>query len=606
MKSIHKLIILLVALVSVGLVGCTEEANYSGADQWKGAQVYFPNTLDSRIELSPDMDFFEIPLRRVDKTEALSVSLSITGDAELFSIPATANFMAGSDLVMLSVFYTSDRFEYEDFKSVTISVLSEEYTTPYGDSKYTFEAGILAPWESLGIGTIRENGFYESYEREVMIEQNLIDPTRYRVINPFIEGENLEFRVFPKGYVHQGIPITMDGLVFFYDFEVAYLDDYQEYIYAIHPSRFTDLQNELYWTYNRVKQTSASGAPEVVQLAPIYWLFGAGDGFDMFQEDNAVIIGFPGVVIGDYSLEVSYAGRYTDVNEMDHVIANVELGEDVTSAKVALVKGRNADTAIEAIKNGTLESQEVSASGSVMFPCSESGNYMIVAVGYADDEARTEASASFKFTSSNENGHTWVSRGMATYTDDYVSSCYEVDRLTYEVEIEESEQKPGLFRLVNPYGESYPYNEEGDFDASRDYYLEINAVDPDGVYIELQNTGLNWGNGSFYAYSFAGYYLDMGKSLETVKEEGYCGTYANGVITFPEEMLTVCFWGDTNNMFYANRESAFRVVMPGVETKTSPFMMKSKHSFKPNLQNKSVSKHKLLVGGKTAKRELLK
>ncbi len=49
---------------------------------------------------------------------------------------------------------------------------------------------------------------------------------------------------------------------------------------------------------------------------------------------------------------------------------------------------------------------------------------------------------------------------------------------TYMVEVEESMTQPGLYRLVNPYGAAFPYNEPGDYDADNNYYLTINAVDP--------------------------------------------------------------------------------------------------------------------------------
>jgi len=82
----------------------------------------------------------------------------------------------------------------------------------------------------------------------------------------------------------------------------------------------------------------------------------------------------------------------------------------------------------------------------------------------------------------------WKSIGECKYTDGLISSLYNVDPLTYLVEVEESMTQPGLYRVVNPYGADYPYNEPGDYDPDNNYYLTINATDPTKVYLEESPT----------------------------------------------------------------------------------------------------------------------
>jgi hypothetical protein len=160
----------------------------------------------------------------------------------------------------------------------------------------------------------------------------------------------------------------------------------------------------------------------------------------------------------------------------------------------------------------------------------------------------------------------WKSLGQCTYVDDYISTFWSVGNQIYNVEIQENMLQPGYFRLVNAYGAAYPYNEDGDYDDSQDYYLEIHAEDPDGVYISTQNVGMDWGYGEISVSSYAGYYMDRaGKTLQEVKDAGYTGTYKDGVITFPASTLLVGMANyNSGGLYTANSNGAFKVVMPGV------------------------------------------
>ncbi|WP_163356126.1 hypothetical protein [Dysgonomonas sp. 25] len=161
-----------------------------------------------------------------------------------------------------------------------------------------------------------------------------------------------------------------------------------------------------------------------------------------------------------------------------------------------------------------------------------------------------------------EAGIMWLPLGMATYTEDFLTSLYGAPIVSYQIPIEENVAKPGLYRLVYPYGAAYPYNDPGDWDTSKNYYMEINAVDPQGVYIELQNTGLAWREGAFYVYSLAGLRLAQGWTLDQAKSAGMCGTLSGGVITFPANKLLSQLPAYNANFFTANTNGAFKIVLP--------------------------------------------
>lgn len=125
--------------------------------------------------------------------------------------------------------------------------------------------------------------------------------------------------------------------------------------------------------------------------------------------------------------------------------------------------------------------------------------------------------------------------GYAMYTEDLFTTFFGVQNLTYPVMVQERDDMPGYFRIINAYGEGYGYNAPEDYDATVDSYIFIDATDPDAVYIPqrcVQST--NWGYGNFIIFSLAGYYLEKGDAATAA---GYFGTYKNGKITFPAGAL---------------------------------------------------------------------
>ena len=141
----------------------------------------------------------------------------------------------------------------------------------------------------------------------------------------------------------------------------------------------------------------------------------------------------------------------------------------------------------------------------------------------------------------------WNDLGIGLYTDDLVDGVFNTVPVDLEVTILEKDSKPGLYRLVYPYGENYPYNDPGDWDDSKDYNIEIDATDPTAVVIPAQPLGIDWGYGMFWV-----------RSYET-------GTLEEGIITFPANGLDVAManYKDGGWVFYGNPNGAFRVILPG-------------------------------------------
>ena len=589
MKIFNKYFLLVV--VSCCMFTACSEDDYTPGAPAEGQGFFFPNTISTTVALDSKATSFQVNVYRSVTGDAATANIVTNDPSGKLTVPASVSFAADAATTTLTIGYDPADFEYDKYENVTLSFESTADYTPYGITSYTFKVGVPAPWKSLGKAAFSDAYTFEK-TYQVELQQNEDNPALYRLVDPYsaalkaeeiptkdAPSEYLTFKLLAPGDKLGGVTVTGKGLVFFDACSTGYYHpDYSKNIELNHPALFTSMGTEASWQYNRVTHFKEDGTPGAVQLAPMYYMDGLG-GFNYTQKDGMVTIVFPGYVIADYSVGVTYTGRYTSLDGVSHALANVTLGEDVESAKVAFIKGDDVATAVDQIKDGSLETTEIMESGAVSLPCMEDGLHTFVVVSYAKDKAQESAYVRCQISA---NISQWTSLGKATYTDAFVGAAYDGDNKTYEVEIQENDNNPGIYRLVNPYGKAFPYNEEGDWDDSRNYYLEINASDPDGVYITVQNTGLNWGDGNFYVHSLAAYYMDEGMTLAEVKAEGYCGKLENGVITFPTRSLLFAYFESSSDLYTVNVDGAFKVVLPGAIAPTTYRSMVMKKAINKN------------------------
>lgn len=563
---------MLLLALPLAFTACGDDVEYSPADKPVNAQVYFPTTNGATVDLSKDKTSFDVTLMRAKTDEAITVPITATGGGSFFTIPTSVSFAQGVDKAVLSISYNPESLEYDAYSEIKLTIGDESATTPYGMAQYVFKAGIPAPWTSLGKATFSD-AFLFANKYSVELQRNDLNPSLYRLVDPYSEGLTkegftsngdqspyVEFTLLKPGDKIGDVTITMEDLVYFPYYCTGFFNtsnDYNTNVDAHHPSDFSSLNSEAAWTFNRVLQYQADGTPAGVQLAPYYYMNGHG-GWNNTQADGIITIIFPGASLKDYTINVEYKGRFTNVGGDNYAVADIQLGADVENAKVVMVEGNDIQAAINGILDGSLEGIEVSQSGSVNIPSTANGLCSIVAVGYGEGESQEVAYTSFEFSAGTDR---WMSLGTALYTEDLMTTLYKVDNPTYEVEIQENSENPGVYRLVNPYGEAYPYNESGDWDDSQNHYLVINAQDPEGVFIDQQKMGLNWGDGALIISSLAANYLGQGATLEEVKAKGVCGSLTDGVITFPVKSL-LCTLESETSFYYGNINGVFKVVLP--------------------------------------------
>lgn len=60
-------------------------------------------------------------------------------------------------------------------------------------------------------------------------------------------------------------------------------------------------------------------------------------------------------------------------------------------------------------------------------------------------------------------------KSFGSYREDLMTTFFKVDNVVYNVKMQKSIVNKGMYRMVNTYGKAYPYNEDGDYDASKNY-----------------------------------------------------------------------------------------------------------------------------------------
>lgn len=188
------------------------------------------------------------------------------------------------------------------------------------------------------------------------------------------------------------------------------------------------------------------------------------------------------------------------------------------------------------------------------------------------------------FADSQTRAASWNPIGEGTfiesfydYVDYYFADYMEEDALPIPVgeeltvEYEENADSPGIYRLVNPY-KNWSGIKSADFsyDNLHDYYIMINAQDPDYVYLLDGESGIMAAGEMTKIHSNIEVFVNM-YGLDLVKEfyPTAGGKLIDGVITFPTQIElneTYNMWVNSINIYYtacpANATGHLEFVLP--------------------------------------------
>lgn len=561
-----------------GFASCSDDDNeYSPAAATGNAEVYFDRDETTTINLTDGQTEIPVPVYRVHTDEALTVNISSVNPTGIFTVPQSISFEAGSNTTELMVTLDWDQVEGQVDYMVTL-VIDQAQTSPYGLSQITLNASYApwSEWEPLSTG----GGNYTSgmfnfggplYFPEIMVRHSLLDEISGSK-NDAGEWEHLQyglsgFKTVDDETLYSGFMFDEEGMLI-----INRNAKTNAVTIPLCPVGYTHAELGDLYLYSPASLGSTFNPETGLFTIKCYYLNIEGYGWsadDLLQLDG----------YADFTVTMVEGGHYIDANGTDHQVVMASFTEDVSSVKYVLVSGtptaEEVAAAVENIQKGELETQELTAPGAMSFAIDEKGKYTVIAVAY-DESGKAVGYNTFTFayrpfTAGEEDPNEgWNSLGYCRYTDDtfmymFIAEGNEVPVPVYSVEIQESQTEPGLYRLVNPYGAAYPFNEPGDYNADENHYLMINATDPDGVFIEDSPTSLCWdaSAGSLSIWSLADYLYASGQATrEQIKASGeYCGKLENGVITFPAETLMV-LWSNMSGKYWAgNIEGKWKVDM---------------------------------------------
>lgn len=555
--------ILLSFLAIATFSSCEEkEAEYTPATPVTSEQVAFAKSSSAQIDIAPDTKSFDIPVTRANAGAAISVPVTVTADSlanTIFEFPATIEF---ADSVAETTYTIAVKegavIEYSVYHNITIDI-EESMTSPYVKGSYSFAVGAPEPWSEwtlidkeaayvYGIywsGTL--SGAYVYY-REYMLN----DTDAQFLLPEMAGGYDLTINYNRQtGACEVPLQHVADNSTY----GPVYVSDIPNYLLS--PGTYEDFP----CTFN--KETG------LFELNVIYWVSAElgsnatgkfGNGVETLQ-----LSGYEAPVVADHSFAMEFKGHYVDNSGNDNAVIKTSVGADIAQYLMTVIsENENAQETITGMLDGSVACDTLTEAGFYAYPITESGNYKALAITFDAEGNTLDAYATdFEFYMAGQE-NPWVSLGMATYTEDLVTTFFNVENRSYQVEVRENKDKPGLYRVINPYGAAYPYNEEGDYDTSKEYFIEIDATDPDGVYIpNVYGTGMNWGYGEFSITSMAYYYMAaQGATFEEVKDGGYCGILADNVITFPAGGLLISMADYKDGNFYkSNNNGAFKLDM---------------------------------------------
>ncbi|MBQ6210039.1 MAG: hypothetical protein IJK42_09755 [Prevotella sp.] len=580
--KINKLYLGLFSLLALMFTGCKDggDDSYDWATV-SGNQVFFSNELPATQEITRDVSSFTVPINRINTAEAITVPVTLTSEDNFFTAAASSvSFAANQAVTYLTINYDPSLIQYDEFRKVVLTIGDETYTTPYGKSVYEFLGGMSAPYISLGYGTFVEDYLW-GFERSVEILQNQEYPNMFRAVGCFprtssydlsVQSPYLDFRILTPGEEVRGVTVTQPDLIYFEDYHTGYLNSSYDNaeIMIYHPSKLSNTKAEDYWLHNVVLAYQEDGkTPGQVQLAPRYYMDGIG-GWNASQEDGAITITFPGFVVRDYSVEYDYAGVFTNPSGDVFAMGTLALGADATNVKAIVVsQDDDAEAVADAVAAGEVEATDVSA-GTIYVPIGEeyTGKLQVVVVVIDEGEVKGLATANFEYYGGGANP--WQSLGMGYYTDDLIVPLFTEagQSYTYQVEIQENTETPGIYRLVKLYAPvAAAFGEEGG-----NVDIEVNAEDPTGVYILDQPVGLDFGYGAISIETDAGYYVSK-YGFDAVKAQlpNIFATLADGVISFPvlegqsSSGATVQYQAWVNmgsSSYYGGRNGELQIVLP--------------------------------------------
>lgn len=166
----------------------------------------------------------------------------------------------------------------------------------------------------------------------------------------------------------------------------------------------------------------------------------------------------------------------------------------------------------------------------------------------------------------------WVDLGLCDYVDDIATAFFDVSPTRFKVSVQADEAHPGFYRIVDPWA-GYPHRKAledagASFGSGNEYYILIDATDPDYVRIPESPLGMDDGDGPTTVQSLTELVgVKLGNDpVSQEKADMAAGRLADNVITFVANPALILLQDGT--YYPANRNYSFALALPGGKLKT--------------------------------------
>lgn len=487
----------LVALaVSAAFTACDEDdvpGKYTPGAPSDGP--YFSSTLADSYDISKGESSVTFDLSRANGGDEATYNLEVKNpDPEIFTIPAQVTFAKDATSAPVTISFDNEKIADGTVYDFEVTVAD---ASTYGVGSYVFTIMKPEPWETIGTGIYVDDivcslyniGGGKTLSWKVEIQQNGLDKTLYRLVNPYatmakmVNGAtfdsanqyNITFKIREDNSVVFTPNPFCTGLT---------LDPSYGVIYGAQMKAGIGVYEDGVITF----PTNGFGVVEESEM---------GQGWYKGNTHGAEMIVFPGVELTDYSAAISYAGYYTDAENNQQAVVNVQLGADVENARVACAITTDANALLQSIVSGEANFVETAESGEVRLPLEGPGEYIAVVVTYGKGEPQMYAQADFEILGGAPVGK-WTSLGQCDFIDGWfipglkLSDGTAADPTNFPAscEIQKSDDTPGVYRLVAPFtSDSYLANQLNAIQKDRN--IVINCEDPSYCFMEAQKSG--WG-----------------------------------------------------------------------------------------------------------------
>ena len=596
----------LLSLVAFAISSCTSDYDYTGAPKVAN-EVFFSNTQESKIELSKSNSSFVVTLHRVKTEGEQTVLLNYTADeGSIFSVPNHVTFADGKAEAPITITYNPENLQYGTYNGGTISVASEDCDTTYGIGSFTFKAG-ATEWMDItsnkSMGAFRDDAIssllgIDPPTFDVKIQKSVVEEGKYRILNPY--------KAWADEYAEKN-EATYDNADHYWiinatDPDYVYVEPCETGVDlglgAVTATSFVANYLSQGVTLDKIKAAKPElfGKLEkgVITMPAKSLLLIMGDKMYYGGTNGLFSVALPGNVIADYSIEAAYKGRFTDANDNDFAQVTMSLSADVAKVKYALVPANSdLNATVSGIVDGSVASEEVSASGDVQVPFDETGKYVLVMVLYnANDEAVGSDVLNLSLKSSKDAAEVWNDVAAGTVTigaKSYGSILFKEDPgvlmgkpVVTEGVLSQSGSDPTKFRITPFAVEKAP--------------LEFTVAEDGTITVDTQETGLALQDGTAIMVSdiltYFGADSDNGKFFAS---KGFISKYDSS-----KKLYTFFnIYTDASDKAYAFESDTFEVTDEG-EAKVHAAFAKAKKAAAHHSTVVSAKAHKMYVAKRGA------